>query len=133
MNQFSPQFGFFIILLILSTQSFTQLLSTHPRVFFNKRERDVNLIKYILPKISDVELIIYNQRIRTLVNQRQPAGVYEVQWDGENEHGTPASSAIYICRLKVGNFNQVCKNGTSAVKFASMVFLDRILVSLLLV
>lgn len=40
MDQFSKKFGFFLILLILSTQSFTQLLSTHPRILFNNHERD---------------------------------------------------------------------------------------------
>jgi hypothetical protein len=48
MKQFFPQFGFLIILFILSTQSFTQVLSTHPRILFNKHERDV-IIEKIRP------------------------------------------------------------------------------------
>ena len=44
----------------------------------------VTMIDYQLPVTSDVELSIYNmlgQKVATLVNQKQAAGHYEVQWD----------------------------------------------------
>jgi photosystem II stability/assembly factor-like uncharacterized protein len=72
----------------------------------------VTIIKYILPKVSDVELIIYNplgQRIRTLVNQHQPAGIFEVQWDGRDEDGAPVVSGVYIYVLKAGAFSRARK------------------------
>lgn len=72
----------------------------------------VTIISYHLPTSSNVELSIYNplgQRIRTLVKQHQPAGVYEIQWNGRDEHGVIAGSGVYIYRLKAGNFTRARK------------------------
>ena len=47
---------------------------------------------------SDVELSIYNilgQKVATLVNKKQPAGTYNVQWDASG-----FASGIYIYQLK---------------------------------
>ncbi len=35
----------------------------------------------------------------TLVEKSQPAGVYQVLWDGTNSHGEAAASGIYFHRL----------------------------------
>ena len=60
---------------------------------------------YQVSKITDVELMIFNQlgqKIRTLVDGRQPAGRYKVQWDGRDQSGTAVSSGVYIYRFKAG-------------------------------
>ena len=60
-------------------------------------------IKYALPQAAQVELTIYNtlgQKVRTLVQKQQPAGQYQVQWDGRDSHGNPVASGVYIYRLK---------------------------------
>ena len=57
-------------------------------------------------------LKIYNilgQKIRTLVDEKQPPGNYSILWDGKDENGRPVSSGIYFYRLKAGNFCQVRK------------------------
>ena len=62
-------------------------------------------INYQLPKNSKVLLVIYNsqgQHIRTLVDERQPAGNYEICWDGTDNHGQRISSGLYLVRLIVG-------------------------------
>ncbi|MCK6622156.1 MAG: T9SS type A sorting domain-containing protein [Calditrichaceae bacterium] len=56
--------------------------------------------------LSHVELAIYNllgQKVRTLVQARQPAGRYEVKWDGRNTEGVHVSGGIYFYRLSVEN------------------------------
>lgn len=64
-------------------------------------------ISYQLAKGSEIELIIYNllgQKIRTLVNARQPLGFHQVEWDGHDEMGVEVTSGIYFYRLKAGEF-----------------------------
>ena len=52
-----------------------------------------------------VELSIYNllgQKVPTLVDKKQPAGSYQVQWDASN-----FASGVYIYTLKAGtNYQQ---------------------------
>ncbi len=63
-------------------------------------------ISYQLSAFSDVELAIYNllgQKVRTMVRGRQPAGRYEVKWDGRDEAGREVSSGVYIYRLRAGD------------------------------
>jgi hypothetical protein len=62
-------------------------------------------IRYQLPKASRVILKIYNifgHEVRTLVNERQSAGVNSVVWDGRDQSGKEVSSGIYIYRLQAG-------------------------------
>ncbi len=67
------------------------------------------VISYQLPALSKVEgsvfsqvnLRVYNvlgQKIRTLVNEKQPAGKYSIKFDGRDLPG-----GIYFYRLKAGN------------------------------
>ncbi len=62
-------------------------------------------ISYQLLAISQVDLLIYNlrgQKVRTLVQARQPAGRYEVKWDGRDDGGRPVPSGVYFYRLQAG-------------------------------
>jgi hypothetical protein len=66
-------------------------------------------IKYILPEETQVRLVIYNaagQRIKTLVDKYQPAGLKTVIWNGENNKGVKVASGIYICVLRSATFDQ---------------------------
>ena len=66
----------------------------------------VTHIDYQLSNFSDVKLQIYNtlgQLVKTLVNGRQSAGKFSVQWDGTNQLGERVSSGVYMYRLAVGN------------------------------
>jgi hypothetical protein len=60
------------------------------------------LIKYSLPKISNVKLAVYDilgREIVTLIDEQQQPGKYEVKWDA-----TYFSSGIYFYQLKAGDF-----------------------------
>ncbi len=54
-------------------------------------------ISYQLPKLSEVDLSIYNllgQKVVTLVSKKQTAGSYKVQWDA-----TGFASGVYLYRI----------------------------------
>jgi len=66
------------------------------------------VISYQLPKISIVELYIYNilgQKVAELVSEKQPAGMYKVEWGA-----TGFASGVYLYRLsaqgETHNFSQ---------------------------
>jgi hypothetical protein len=64
-------------------------------------------IQYGLKSRSEVQLVIYNalgQKVATLVNNMQPAGVYTVQFDALN-----LASGIYFYHLQTAEFEQVKK------------------------
>ena len=59
-------------------------------------------IAYRLASPGPVRLAIYNvlgQPVRTLVNQFQPAGFYQVPWDARDQWGTVLSAGVYLTRL----------------------------------
>jgi hypothetical protein len=63
-------------------------------------------IEYDLPQAGQVRLTIYNllgQRVRTLVNNWQPAGPHHVSWAGTGESGVKSVSGVYIYELKSGD------------------------------
>jgi hypothetical protein len=69
-------------------------------------------IGYRLSKPANVRLEIYNilgQRVRTLVNQNQLAGIYTVQWNGIDEAGQLSAAGIYFYRMQVQNVVQTQK------------------------
>ncbi|MDZ7291770.1 MAG: alpha/beta hydrolase fold domain-containing protein [candidate division KSB1 bacterium] len=62
-------------------------------------------ITYSVAQAGNVELTIFNtlgQAVRTLVNERKPAGEYSLSWDGRDDAGQLLSSGPYFYRLKVG-------------------------------
>ena len=83
-----------------------------PRVFslsqnypnpFNLETR----IKYDLPARARVKLDIYNLRgelIRTLRDEEQPAGKYELRWDGRNADDNTVASGVYVYRIRAGDW-----------------------------
>ncbi len=59
-------------------------------------------ITYRLASPGSVRLEIYNvlgQPVRTLVNQFQPAGSYQVRWDARDQRGTALAAGVYLVRL----------------------------------
>ena len=60
------------------------------------------LITYHLSNPGPVQLVIYNvlgQPVRTLVNESQAAGSYQIRWDVLDQRGGSLSTGIYIARL----------------------------------
>ena len=67
-------------------------------------------IAYSLSTTGPVELAIYTilgQRVRTLVQDIQAAGRYQVSWHGRNDEGAAVASGIYLYRLSSAQQVQV--------------------------
>lgn len=67
-------------------------------------------ISYDIKGAQNVTLKIYNtlgQEVKTLVNTRQNAGNYKVQWDGKDNAGKSVASGVYIYRLEAGDRKSV--------------------------
>jgi len=67
----------------------------------------VTTISYDLPKDVYVELTVYNmlgEKVTTLVKGNQPAGYYNVEWDGRNSRGRIVSSGMYFLRISAGSY-----------------------------
>ncbi|NUO80372.1 T9SS type A sorting domain-containing protein [candidate division KSB1 bacterium] len=65
------------------------------------------MIPYELPHAVHVQLAIYNllgEKVRTLVDTKESAGVKHITWDGRNDHGQAVSSGVYLYRLEAGEF-----------------------------
>jgi hypothetical protein len=63
-------------------------------------------LAYSLPKSGQVVLEIYNifgQKVRTLVNRQQPAGIYRMVWNSDDEYGRLVSAGLYLYSLHVDN------------------------------
>ncbi|RMH73924.1 MAG: T9SS C-terminal target domain-containing protein, partial [Gemmatimonadetes bacterium] len=80
------------------------LSQNHPNPF-NPR----TTIRYALPQQSTIDLAIYDvqgKRVATLVNADQPAGYYDVLWEGLDDQQQPVASGIYFYRIHAGDFEQ---------------------------
>jgi hypothetical protein len=69
------------------------------------------MIRYQLPRSNHTTIKIYDisgRLIKTLVDEKQIAGYYTIQWDGRDKSGNKASSGIYFTRI-VARFGQSIK------------------------
>ena len=69
-------------------------------------------VGYQLSAFSNMRLVIYNirgRKVRTLVNSHQQAGIYQIDWDGTNDHNLPIAAGVYFCRMEAGGFVKVIK------------------------
>ena len=69
-------------------------------------------IRYVLREPAHMRLEVYNvvgQRIRTLVDEEKPAGMWRITWDGRNDGGAVVATGVYLIRLETiakGKTNQ---------------------------
>ncbi|MBN2028606.1 S8 family serine peptidase [bacterium] len=69
-------------------------------------------IRYQLKVRGPVAITIHNalgQRVKTVVNEVQPAGRYTVIWNGESDSGAMVGSGIYFLRMETPGFVQTRK------------------------
>jgi hypothetical protein len=74
-----------------------ELFQNYPNPF-----NPATTIRYRLPRVAQVRLEIYNvlgQKIKTLVDERQEATSYTVEWDGANAAGLQVAAGMYVYRL----------------------------------
>lgn len=84
-----------------------ELSQNYPNPFNPETE-----IGYVLPNACQVELSVYNllgQKVRTLVDEFQSAGLKNVKWDGKDENGANVASGVYFYKIKAGEFTETKK------------------------
>ncbi|MFQ5869122.1 MAG: FlgD immunoglobulin-like domain containing protein, partial [Candidatus Zixiibacteriota bacterium] len=87
------------------TQS--ELLQNYPNPFNASTK-----ISYRLREPALTKLEIFNLRgelVRSLVNEVQSPGSYQVDWDGTDSEGREVSSGLYFYRLTSGEVSQTQK------------------------
>ncbi len=65
-------------------------------------------IQYSIPKTVKVNISVFNalgQKVKTLVNKKQNAGTYRVNWNAKDQHGSVVSSGVYFYTLKAGDYS----------------------------
>jgi hypothetical protein len=65
-----------------------------------------------LPKPEKVKLDVFNlkgQLVKSLIDEKLPAGNTQVQWNGMNEADQPVASGVYFYKLKTINQNRINK------------------------
>jgi len=65
------------------------------------------IIRYDLPKQSEVKLIIYDlygREVKRLVHENQIPGQFTVSWDALDERGIKVSSGFYVYKLIAGDY-----------------------------
>ena len=70
------------------------------------------VVSYSLPTNSFVSLIIYDvlgREVKTLINNEQNSGTYQVQWNGENNYGSKVSSGTYIYTIRTAGYYEARK------------------------
>ena len=68
-------------------------------------------IKYQLPEFTKVSIVLYDilgRKVKTLVNEVQNAGFYEIVWEGGTSYGA-AASGVYFLRMKTEKFVETKK------------------------
>jgi hypothetical protein len=69
-------------------------------------------IEYFLSAAADVELTIFNmlgQPVKSLVQQKQKAGNYNVQWDATNNNSIAVPGGLYIYKIRAGSYSKLNK------------------------
>jgi hypothetical protein len=69
-------------------------------------------IRYGLPEMSDVSLVIYDlkgRKIRSFSEFAHPAGWINLEWDGTNSNGKQVSTGVYLCRMRAGDYTKTIK------------------------
>jgi subtilisin-like proprotein convertase family protein len=67
----------------------------------------VTKIKFEVPSSELVKLVVYDllgRKVKTIVNERMNAGIYEYEFDGSS-----LSSGIYFCKMEAGSFTSIKK------------------------
>ncbi len=85
----------------------TRLAGNRPNPF-NPR----TTVSFDLAAAGRVTLDVFDLRgrlVRTLVDERLPAGRHDVLWDGRDAGGRETASGVYLCRLRAGGADQMRK------------------------
>ena len=83
------------------------LLQNHPNPF-----NPMTRIEFNLDQQARVYVRIYDisgKVVRTLLQETMSIGRHSAPWNGEDEHGRPVASGVYVCRLETNDKTAVRK------------------------
>lgn len=69
-------------------------------------------IEYTIPSQTQVTIDVFNvlgQKVKTLVNETQPAGTYQTEWNGTDEASQTVATGVYFYRLSAGDVTMTKK------------------------
>ncbi len=73
----------------------------------------VTTISFSVTQTSQfVTLEVFNlkgQKVKTLIDEKMPAGNHQVVWDGKNKNSKSVSSGIYFYKMNTGEFSSIRK------------------------
>jgi len=72
----------------------------------------ITQIKYEIPKEGYVSVVIYDlvgRLVKTLVNEKQSPGYFNITWDSTNNQNLKVSAGMYIYRIQSGDFSKTKK------------------------
>ncbi|MEA3288155.1 MAG: choice-of-anchor Q domain-containing protein [Candidatus Marinimicrobia bacterium] len=84
-----------------------KLISIYPNPF-----NPSTTVSYELHEATKVHLSIYGitgKLVKTLAVGKQPAGYYDVRWNGLDDSGNHVGTGVYFARLQAGDFGQTIK------------------------
>ena len=84
-----------------------ELFQNYPNPFNSS-----TVIEYQLPVKTKLKLEIFNilgQKVKTIVNQMMPAGIYQTEWNGRNENDISVATGLYFYRLNTDNHSKIKK------------------------
>lgn len=90
--------------------NYPQLTYLHPN--FPNPFNPTTTIPYEISEKGNVTMTVYDikgREMQVLKNERQQPGLYEIQWNGLNEVGTPVGSGIYLLKLETNQYSEVRK------------------------
>jgi hypothetical protein len=85
--------------LVVPLPAITELMAPWPNPFGESAG-----LMYAVSADAPVELVLFGvdgRRVRTLVSEFQPAGVYRVAWDGTDDTHSAVGSGVYYAQLNV--------------------------------
>jgi len=90
------------------TEAITAQVPVHQNSVLNQNFpnpfTEITYIDYQIFEDAQVKLSVYNmvgQHVITLVNRRQPAGLYQVDWNAADHSGNRITNGIYFYRIEI--------------------------------
>ncbi|HPG40294.1 MAG TPA: FlgD immunoglobulin-like domain containing protein [bacterium] len=85
----------------------TAMLNAYPNPF-----NPETTVKYTLHQDAQVTITVYDllgRKVKTLIDEQQPAGAYQAVWNGTDAVGAKAASGAYLVRMETAEVTQIQK------------------------